>query len=158
MKMSMQSSSASSLRALLNVGLRFRQECQRRVRHLGMTRSQIAALACLSMQPGLAQTDLAEEIEAHPVTVTYIVDRLQRNGWIKRQVNEDDRRQFQVFVTDKADAVLAELWQAAASLGDSALDGFTASERRQLDDFLGRIERNIAGLQAAGGRRGPRAA
>lgn len=142
------SDTAASSLLLLDAGLRFRQDFRRHVQHLGLTRLQIAVLARLSMQPGLTQVDLAKEIEAHPVTITKIVDRLKSEGWIRRIVDEDDRRAFHVFVTDKAEPLLAEIWRTVGELGGRALDGFTNSERMQFDRFLIRIRRNIAAARA----------
>src|SRR3546814_1287023 len=55
-------------------------------------RSQVSALASLAKHPGISQVVLAEKLEVHPVTVTQLIDRLQRAGWVKREVHEDDRR------------------------------------------------------------------
>ncbi|WP_051362204.1 MarR family winged helix-turn-helix transcriptional regulator [Solimonas soli] len=136
-------SGATAPQLLLDAALRLRQDLRRCAQHLGLTRSQIAALACLSMQPGLAQVELAEDVEVHPVTITQIIGRLQKDAWVRREVDEDDRRVFHVFVTRKAQPLLEGFWAIVGDRGEQALEGFTASERVLLAQFLRRIQSNI---------------
>src|SRR3546814_13356562 len=90
-------------------------------------RSQVSALASLAKHPGISQVVLAEKLEVHPVTVTQLIDRLQRAGWVKREVHEDDRRAFRLFLTDQADPILSEVWKIAAQARENAL---RSEERR----------------------------
>ncbi|MGH8445075.1 MAG: MarR family winged helix-turn-helix transcriptional regulator [Solimonas sp.] len=142
--------STSSL--LLEVGRLYREDFRRRAQHLKLTQSQTMALAALAKQPGLTQIALADKLEVHPVTVTQLIDRLQRAGWVRREVHEDDRRAFRLFVTDQADPILSELWKIAAEAREHAFGGLSAAERKQLDLLLNRVKSNLAGPDAAGSR------
>lgn len=137
---------------LMEVGRLLREDFRRRAKHLQLTQAQTMALACLAKQPGLSQVALAEKLEVHPVTITQLVDRLQRAGWVRREVHEDDRRAFRLFVTDKADPILSEVWKIAAQAREHALSGLSKAERETLDGLLGRMKSNLAGGDSAGGR------
>src|SRR3546814_5346484 len=89
-----------------------RADFRRRAEHLKLTQAQVSALASLAKHPGISQVVLAEKLEVHPVTVTQLIDRLQRAGWVKREVHEDDRRAFRLFLTDQADPILSEVWRS----------------------------------------------
>ncbi|WP_020650629.1 MarR family winged helix-turn-helix transcriptional regulator [Solimonas variicoloris] len=137
---------------LLEVGRLYREDFRRRAKHLKLTQSQTAALACLAKQPGLTQIGLAAKMEIHPVTVTQLIDRLQRAGWVRREVHEDDRRAFRLYVTDKADPILSEVWKIAAEAREHAFRGLSVDEREQLHALLNQVKSNLAGPDAAGHR------
>lgn len=142
--MSKASQPASSISLLMEVSRLFREDFRRRAQHLRLTHSQTAALGFLAGQPGLTQTALAERLEVHPVTVTQMVDRLEKAGWVRRQVHEDDRRALRLYVTDQADPILSEASQIAAAVREDALRGLSAADRRQLEALLIRVKENFA--------------
>ncbi|WP_051362329.1 MarR family winged helix-turn-helix transcriptional regulator [Solimonas soli] len=137
---------------LLEVGRLHREAFKRRAAHLKLTQSQSMALAWIAKQPGITQTGLAEKLEVHPVTVTQLIDRLQRAGWVRRETHKDDRRAFRLLTTDKAEPILDELWKIAAEARAYALRGLSAAEQKQLDQFLLRIKSNLAGGDGADDR------
>jgi len=138
---------------LLEVGRLYREDFRRRAAHLKLTQSQSMALAWISKQPGITQSALAEKLEVHPVTVTQLIDRLQRAGWVRRETHEDDRRALRLYTTDKADPILDELWSIAAEARAEALRGLSKSDQQQLDQLLSRIKSNLVGSSDADSRR-----
>ena len=137
---------------LLEIGRLHREAFKRRARHLKLTQSQTMAMAWISKQPGITQSGLAEKLEVHPVTVTQLVDRLQRAGWVRRETHADDRRAFCLYTTDKAEPILDELWKIAAEARAHALRGLSAAEQQQLDALLLRIKSNLVAPSAADDR------
>ena len=65
----------------------------------GITRAQWAVLAKVERNEGMKQSELAEQMEMQPITLTRLIDRLCDNGWIER-VEEDstprDRRTYRL--------------------------------------------------------------
>src|SRR3546814_16569956 len=122
-----------------------RADFRRRAEHLKLTQAQVSALASLAKHPGISQVVLAEKLEVHPVTVTQLIDRLQRAGWVKREVHEDDRHAFRLFLTDQADPLLSHVWTIAAQARATALTGLSHPERAQPPDMLSRLTLNLAG-------------
>src|SRR6185436_14670119 len=57
----------------------------------GITRAQWAVLAKVERTEGLKQTELAEQMEMQPITLTRLIDKLCDNGWIERRGDETDR-------------------------------------------------------------------
>ena len=58
----------------------------------GITRAQWAVLAKVERTEGLKQSELAEQMEMQPITLTRLIDKLCDNGWIERRGDENDRR------------------------------------------------------------------
>ena len=50
----------------------------------GITRAQWAVLAKVERNEGLKQSELAEQLEMQPITLTRLIDKLCDNGWIER--------------------------------------------------------------------------
>ena len=59
----------------------------------GITRAQWAVLAKVERTEGLKQSELAEQMEMQPITLTRLIDRLCDNGWIERRGDDRPPRQ-----------------------------------------------------------------
>src|ERR1051326_8952007 len=75
----------------------------------GITRAQWAVLAKVERFEGLKQTELAEQMEMQPITLTRLIDRLCDNGWIERRSDGADRRVNRLYLRKGARALLAKL-------------------------------------------------
>lgn len=128
---------------VLDLSRLIRQDFRRRAQHLGLTQPQWSALAQLHREPGLTQTALAERLEVHPVTVTQLLDRLEKAGWVRREAHATDRRAQCVYLTDATQPMLAELGRLAAQTRERALEGLSARERTQLEQLLSRMKNNL---------------
>ncbi len=71
----------------------------RRVRSLGLTRSQWWVLSFLFRHPGATQTELAAILEIERPTLGRLLDRLERKGWVRRAHDPRDRRAWRVHLT-----------------------------------------------------------
>lgn len=112
----------------------------RRVRHLGLTRSQWLALTRLHRRPGASQSDLADMLEIEKASAGRLIDRLEANGWVERRSDSRDRRINRVYLSREAERVLASLWPIAETTNDEAMQDLTLKERRQLTELLGRMK------------------
>ena len=112
----------------------------RRVRHLGLTRSQWLALTRLHRRPGASQSDLADMLEIEKASAGRLIDRLEANGWVERRSDSRDRRINRVYLSREAERVLQSLWPIAEATNDEAMQDLTVKERRQLTELLGRMK------------------
>ena len=75
----------------------------------GITRAQWAVLAKVERTEGLKQTELAEQMEMQPITLTRLIDKLCDNGWIERRGDETDRRVNRLYLRKAARPLLGKL-------------------------------------------------
>src|SRR5277367_2375108 len=75
----------------------------------GITRAQWAVLAKVERTEGLKQSELADQMEMQPITLTRLVDRLCDNGWIERRDDNSDRRVNRLYLRKPAHALLGKL-------------------------------------------------
>ena len=85
-------------------------------------------------------------------TMTSVLDTLERNGYIERLTDPDDRRRVLVDLTPTAQAVLNGLLPEVVQTTTAALAGFSASE---LDDFLDILSRVRQAITAVPNDLGP---
>ncbi|MFU8813850.1 MAG: MarR family winged helix-turn-helix transcriptional regulator [Pseudomonadales bacterium] len=120
------------------------REFNRRVRDIGLTRTQWHVLYELHRLDGQIQSQIAEALAMAKPPCGRIIDRLEADGWVRRAHDSDDRRVNRVFLTDKDTPLLPFLEQIVDAVYARATRGMTASERRALQALLGRVHDNLS--------------
>jgi DNA-binding MarR family transcriptional regulator len=88
----------------------------------------------------LSPSALARRAGLHPATITGIVDRLQRGGWVTRERDPDaaDRRAVAVRALRHRNPELFRLYAAMNSSMDEICAGYSTAELALIADFLQR--------------------
>lgn len=129
--------------------LRKRFEQNARAREPGVTRSQWQVLAYLDRNQGIQQGGLAELLEVEPITVGRIIDKLQACGLVERRPHPTDRRIWQLYLTDKAGPMLAEMREIAELTRAEAFGDISESDRDVIMSLLGTMKDNLAAACSA---------
>lgn len=89
----------------------------------GITDSQFNALMILRdhRPEALKQHELADLLVVNRASAGAVIDRLERNGWVRREVDAKDRRALRVHLTDDGVAKLDEVGAAYYRLLGAAL-------------------------------------
>ena len=69
--------------------------------HFGITGPQLWALKTISKRGSLSLGELSKGMYLHPSTVSGVVDRLEKKGYVVRDRTEKDRRVIKVQLTPK---------------------------------------------------------
>ena len=134
----------ASLGFLVNdVARLIRRNFNRRVQHLGLTQAQWQVLAHLARNEGMRQIQLAETLEMQPISVARIIDRMQAAGWVERRPDPADRRAFNLYVTDKANPILEQMWEHGAETRAQALAGIPEPQRELVMQALLTMRENL---------------
>ena len=118
----------------------------RRVRGLGLTRSQWLVINRLHRRPGATQSELAEMLEVEKATAGRMVDRMEKKGWVVRRADAADRRVNRLFLTAEADLIQVQLAQIADRTVDNALALLSAREREQFSDWMRQVKRQLQAM------------
>ena len=110
---------------------------------LGLYRGQPPLLAALHDEEGQTQSDLAERLTVTPATVTKMLQRLEKAGWIKRKPDGLDQRVMRVYLTDAGRSIQGEMETILKRLDQEALEGFTLEERVLFRRFLQHARDNL---------------
>ena len=97
-----------------------RRNMDRRLLPLGLTQAQWRAIARLARSEGMTQAELAESLEIQPITVTRLVDRMEKAGWVERRTHPLDRRAVQLYLTHRSQPILEEMHSPRESAASGA--------------------------------------
>jgi MarR family transcriptional regulator, organic hydroperoxide resistance regulator len=107
---------------------------------------QFGVLLFLWVQDGQTQRELSRQAAIDEASMVRSLDRMERDGLVRRVRNEHDRRQINIFLTEKGRALRDQLLPCALAENAVATTGFTESERHQAPALL---QRMIASLEEA---------
>jgi MarR family transcriptional regulator for hemolysin len=118
----------------------WRSKLDQRLRPLGLSQAQWVALVHLSKaQEPITQRELAERVGIEGPTLVRLLDRMSRDGWIERRESSQDRRSKTVHPTERARAILSEIYTIAAQLRSELLRDVPAAQLQACGDVLRRI-------------------
>jgi DNA-binding MarR family transcriptional regulator len=126
-----------------DVGKLIRRRFEEQARQHSLTLPQWRAIGVLSKHEHLSQVALAGMIEADPMTVSGILDRLEAKQLVERFPDPGDNRAKLVRLTDKAHALVGEMRTVGAALFEEAFEGLDEADREALLRILSRITENL---------------
>jgi DNA-binding MarR family transcriptional regulator len=141
---------------LHDVARLLRTTFDRRVKSLGLTRSQGWVLNHLFRNDGMTQSDLADLLQIEKATLGRLLDRLEAKGWVRREADATDRRAKRVFLTEEVVPPLKAMRAAAADVRRAALAGLSADEQERFVDTLLAVKANLNGSDNGVTRNGSR--
>jgi len=103
--------------------------------------ADLECLDLISQHGPLSPSDLARRSGQHPATMTGILDRLERGGWIERGRDPSDRRGVRVSAARGRAAQVLRLYLVDSGMNaamDDILAGYAEDELELLADFLRR--------------------
>lgn len=104
---------------------------------------QFALLQRLSRVDGFVQAELGRLMAIEPATLTGIVQRLERDGWVRRGCDPENRRLQRVWLSEKARAAMPTMLQVQARRRQCVFSGFSPEELARLEELLERMEANL---------------
>ncbi|MFL5906149.1 MAG: MarR family winged helix-turn-helix transcriptional regulator [Solirubrobacterales bacterium] len=118
---------------------RLRLEFESRLAPLGIHAGQDRLLQELWREDGIAQRELIDRLSVEPPTVTGILQRLERQGLLRREPDSDNRRVQRVHLTEagrKLEGPVRKVWREVEALFIGEL---SRAERDQLLAVLTRL-------------------
>jgi DNA-binding MarR family transcriptional regulator len=99
---------------------------------------ELDCLDILDLAGPLSPSALARRAGVHPATMTGILDRLERGGWIARERDPGDRRAVLVRVLPDRYGELLRHYSRMSRSMNKLLAGYSDDELAAIADFLGR--------------------
>lgn len=118
------------------------REFHRELKPYGLSVLEWRVLATLEGSDGCSLGEVAEAVLFKQPTVTKLIDRMERNGWVRRLPGAGDRRRVRIVMTPRGRAVVGELLIKAKKHEAACLGSYTPDEidnlKRILRDLLRR--------------------
>ena len=115
----------------------------RRARDLGLTQSQLQALAFLVPREGINQAALADLIDIQPITLARLIDRLEEAGLVERRRDPADRRAVNLYIGKNAAPLIDKMWEFAAETRRDALAGLSEQDQEVVIGHLQHMRMNL---------------
>ena len=106
--------------------------------HLALNDVDIDCLDLVNRHGPLSPSALARRAGLHPATLTGVLDRLQKGGWIARERDTADRRAVLVRAIRARNAELLQLYSGMNSAMEQICAGYGDAELELLAGFLQR--------------------
>ncbi len=110
---------------------------------LGLTRAQWRVLVHLGPRQGINQRSLAEILELDNVTLCRHIDRLERDGWLERRPDPEDRRAWRLYLSEASHPTLKKMERLAAETQAAALSDLSLDQRASFIETLVKIKANL---------------
>jgi MarR family transcriptional regulator, transcriptional regulator for hemolysin len=103
---------------------------------------------------------LATRAHVDGATITYHVDRAEKQGLVQREADPSDRRVKRLRLTADGERVYKALWAAANAFQGRVMTGISDAEQARLQRTLAKVRANLAARpdEAPASRRGTAAA
>ncbi len=138
------STGASSGFLVRDTHLQFARALRARLQPHKVTPGQWYFLRTLWEEEGLSQRELSRRVGTTEPTTVSALRLLERNGLIRRQRNEHDRRTINIFLTDAARKLKDDLLPYALEVNAVATQGLSPDELSEMRRILGKIRDNLA--------------
>jgi DNA-binding MarR family transcriptional regulator len=106
--------------------------------HAGLNDVDLDCLDLIARHGPLSPSALAQRAALHPATITGILDRLEKGGWVARERDPSDRRAVLVRILRDRSAELARLYAGMNSSMGEICTGYGDAELAAIADFLRR--------------------
>ncbi len=108
-----------------------------------LTSAQVRVINLLLRQESMSQVEIARILGIGTVAVSAQLDRMEKNGWVVRKADPQDRRSNRVWLTDAGLAKKPVLEDGFAHLNDVAFAGLTDAEVAALVEALRKVRLNL---------------
>ena len=105
---------------------------------LDMRDVDLDCLDLISRHGPLGASALARLAGLHPATMTGVLDRLEKGGWIVRERSAEDRRAIVVRAAKERGAEIYQLYSGMNGSMEKLLDDYSEQELSVIADFLTR--------------------
>lgn len=114
----------------------------------GVTLPQWRVLAQIALHDGISQVGLATATDTDPMTVSGVLDRLEKRGLIDRYADPTDSRAKLARLTAEGEEVFNTARVVGLAMYEAALVGVTPEERQTVISALSKMRDNLTGQAA----------
>ncbi len=143
--------SMRTVRLLAECFQEFEAVARRDIRRMGLTPPQFDVIATLGNTPGLNFRQLGESTLITKGTLTGVVERLERDGLVRRTPGKHDRRTAIVSLTVRGEEMFERHFLPHVAMIDAAFKGFS---NQDFDATQGNLQRIRDRFRAMHSRRG----
>lgn len=124
---------------LSQVGARSAELFAAQLQPLGLSPRAFGVLSNLDGSEGQTQQQLADALGIHRNNMVGLVDEMEAAGWVRRHRSEQDRRAFNIRMTDTGRTLVARVQDTIGVLEQTVTRDLSADERATMAILLQRV-------------------
>ena len=122
----------------------------------GLTGSQWKIIVVLSLDEGITQKQIANMAFVEAPTLVPVIDKMEKEGYLTRQADPDDRRNNLIFMTEKAKKIVDPIIDCIVEIRDNALEKISKKDMEVAKKVLQQIMANTEDfIRQKGGKTDP---
>ena len=114
----------------------------------GITLPQWRALAQIAINERITQVQLAAASDTDPMTMSGVLDRLEKRGLIDRYADPTDSRAKLARLTPEGEEIFVTARKVGLAMYEAALEGVSEEDRNTVIAVLGKMRGNLLGQAA----------
>lgn len=112
-------------------------------KNAGVSLSQWRVVGALVIQPGLTQKEIADKVGIEGATLVPIIDKMEKEGLLKRKPDSSDRRVNRIYLTPKADSLWESMVECALKIRKSSTKNISENDIQTTLETLRKISQNL---------------
>lgn len=112
---------------------------QERIKQYNVAVGQFPILVNLWKKQGVTQKTLCDLIRVEQPTLANTLKRMERDGLIKREPDNDDKRQWRIYLTDRAMELKDALQEESRSVNKIIVERLKGNEQKEFRRLIGII-------------------
>ena len=133
------------LRALGSAVRALRARLDRELQTAGLRLGQYQVMRVLWERDGITPREISDDLGVEMPTVTRTVQRMERDGLVRREAHPADARSVRIYLTPRGASLREPVMRMLDEQTELALRSIAPPERRVLVDFLQRMYANARG-------------
>jgi DNA-binding MarR family transcriptional regulator len=109
---------------------------QKRLKKYGLTNIQYLVLEVLWKMEGITASETGKILSIDKATLSGVIERMVDSQWVFKKPDENDKRVFQLYPSEKANRLKENLIDERKKANDQLLSDFTLEERVLLRRLL----------------------
>jgi MarR family 2-MHQ and catechol resistance regulon transcriptional repressor len=130
--------------ALNRTTTRLHEPLRRQVETHELTLTEFGVLEALLHNGPLPHGDIADRVLLANSSITYVIDKLEERGLLRRRQSDEDRRQTLAALTSAGRAKIEAVFPEHAALIDDLMADLSLEEKRTAASVLRRVERSAS--------------
>lgn len=109
----------------------------------GLQKGQFIFLTRICENPNINFIELSNMLKVDKTTTTKAVNKLVDLNYVKKEINKQDRRAYNLIATEEGKKLYYEIIQQENKQIQICLEGFSEDEKELVLNFVNRISRNV---------------
>ncbi len=110
---------------------------------VGVTISQLRVVVTLIQYPGSTQKEIADKVGVEGATLVPVIDKMEKEGLLKRKPDSKDRRVNRIYLTPKADSLWNSMMECALHIRKISTKDVSEEEITTTLNTLKKISKNL---------------